>query len=86
MRILKLWEVYLDLTYIRPRWFAFSPDEVLSSHSFGFLKMIIDLYQPAAQPWEEEQKYCDLMISAALIRRIELRRMLKEHGPREDHL
>ena len=81
---------------MRKRWFNFLPEHVLTSRSFTFIKNIIRLYSPQAQPWTSaEHDYCDIMVTAALIRRAELQikkdrrqqqqRRQQELRPQEGH-
>ena len=86
-RTVSLWEVFVDITFIRDQWFRYKPEDVLKTNSFKKLKEILHLYRPVAQPWNEEEfKYCDLMVTAALVRRIELPQLRAEGYFNDAHI
>ena len=59
---------------IRSKFLNYKPEKVLISQRLSFIDNILRWYQPESQPWnDEEEKYCEIMVSAALVRRVELR-------------
>ena len=71
--IVRLWQVFIDTQHVRQQFLYCIPENVLSAKTFDHLKNIRRLYEVSSQPWnDEEMKYCEIMLTAAIVRRAEL--------------
>ena len=71
--VVRLWQVFIDTSNVRQKFLKLTPEYVLSAKTFDFLKEIRRLYEVSSQPWNsDEMKYCDIMLTAVILRRAEL--------------